>query len=507
MLSVAPFKAATAPLRQGAGARPRPAARRAVVPPRALLNFFAPPAAAKAGRAQEIVADLLELTAGTNGGRDASPALRQEVEALVEELEGYCPRSPVRSPLLFGDFEVLYVSTPQNVGLDTFVGRTVFPGQRRVQSLAPPNAFVTEISYKTLGFLPGAKRYEGTFEPLDARTIQIALPELDAKSKGAPPRFVAQIAYLDERIRVVRGVPQEGIQEERFYVMKRIAAEDAKEEAPAPRRAGTRSLKPPAARRAAERGVPVAEEEGDSGKRSGTFGFPLGGRKKESLATKAERAYYAKRGGSGSAGGSVPASGSVRRGTLAASGSVRRGTVAAVAGGTTVRKSREDLAAARKAAEEERRAAAEAAVKARREAEEERRRAREKAEAERRAAAEAAVAERARQAQAAAAAAERIAKIKAASKEQVTALTNEATEAAAEARDTAAAAAAAQKAASALLRKAQQARGLIDQAAATTAAALEQLGAAKAQEAAAAAEFKAAADEVRQLEAAAARRK
>jgi len=55
---------------------------------------------------QELVDQLLELSARTDGGLNASPAKREQIAELVEELEGFCPRNPLRSPLLFGEYEV-----------------------------------------------------------------------------------------------------------------------------------------------------------------------------------------------------------------------------------------------------------------------------------------------------------------------------------------------------------------------------------------------------------------
>lgn len=69
-------------------------------PPSALLKFFTPqPKAAvaqKGGRGPEIAEELVALTASSEGGIKASPALRAEVEALVEELASYGPRAPAR---------------------------------------------------------------------------------------------------------------------------------------------------------------------------------------------------------------------------------------------------------------------------------------------------------------------------------------------------------------------------------------------------------------------------
>ena len=55
---------------------------------------------------QELVDQLLELSSRTVGGLNATPAKRQQIEELVDELEAFCPRNPLRSPLLFGDYEV-----------------------------------------------------------------------------------------------------------------------------------------------------------------------------------------------------------------------------------------------------------------------------------------------------------------------------------------------------------------------------------------------------------------
>ena len=88
--------------------RPASAARgRAPLRTQALFSFLSPPKAkAGPGKAQELVDRLLELTERTNGGLNASPAKRDEIAGLVDELEGYCPRAPMRSPLIFGDYEV-----------------------------------------------------------------------------------------------------------------------------------------------------------------------------------------------------------------------------------------------------------------------------------------------------------------------------------------------------------------------------------------------------------------
>jgi hypothetical protein len=125
-------------------------ARRTAVQTQALFGFLSPAKSVKGGpsKAQALVDQLLELTERTQGGLNASPSRRQEIDELVGELEAYCPRNPLRSPLLFGDYEVVYASKPQSVGgpFRSPIGRVVFPSQRALQSLQEPNIFINEVS-------------------------------------------------------------------------------------------------------------------------------------------------------------------------------------------------------------------------------------------------------------------------------------------------------------------------------------------------------------------------
>jgi hypothetical protein len=86
----------------------RASARRSAVVTRAgFLDFLtAPPKVAARGRANDLVDRLLELSDGTEGGIRASPATREAVGEVVDELEAFCPKAPLRSELIFGEWEV-----------------------------------------------------------------------------------------------------------------------------------------------------------------------------------------------------------------------------------------------------------------------------------------------------------------------------------------------------------------------------------------------------------------
>ncbi|PSC67954.1 putative plastid-lipid-associated chloroplastic [Micractinium conductrix] len=444
--------------------RPASAARgRAPLRTQALFSFLSPPKAkAGPGKAQELVDRLLELTERTNGGLNASPAKRDEIAGLVDELEGYCPRAPMRSPLIFGDYEVLYASKPQSAGgpFRSPLGQAVFPGQRARQLIQEPNVCINEVTFKTLGFIPGKVRQEGEIKAIDNNTFQIIFPALVGKAMGGPPQRIIQIAYLDDRIRVARAIPSEDREDQSpsFYVFRRLGVEaEAQEEeeapAPPPKRSpfGTRKIK-----------AAAQEEEQAPAPKRAPFGTQLMGRK-EGLATMAERRYAQQQSGS-------------------------RGTGPAGGTGTTARKTREEVAAERAAeraaAEEERQAAREAAAAAKAAAEEERRAKQAQLEAER----------------------QRAAEVKEAAKAQLAELQAEAAQAMDAAKEAIASVKEAEKAAAELLKLAAGARAAIDQAAGAAAAAAQQADGFKGEEKAAAAAVGEARAVVKQLETAARRK-
>lgn len=477
MLSSSQSLASRAPLAaqprraSAAGAR-QPAGRRAVQP-QALFGLFSP-TKPKAGpsKAQELVDNLLELTRRTDGGLNASPAKREQIAELVEELQAFCPRNPLRSPLLFGDYEVLYASKPQSTGgpFRSPLGRAVFFSQRATQNISEPNVCINELSYKTLGLIPGSARQEGEIKALSGDTFQLTFPALDSKVKSGPPQRIIQIAYLDDRIRVARAIPPEDRkdQEGALFVFRRVVEEEeaeAEEEAPKRPAFGTRGIKSRGGEEAA------SDDEASPARRGsliGTMGTQLLGGRKEGLATMAEKRYAQQQGGTGS---------TMRRGTRGV-GTQGRGAATQGTQGTgspVVKKSREEVAAeraaAKAAAEEEKRAAREAAAQAKAAAEEERR------------------VKAAQQAE-----------LKEGARAQMAQLQGEASEAVDEAKQAAAVANEASKAASDLLKQAGQARGLIDQAASAFSAAAERLEGLKAQEKEAAAEVADARTVLKQLE-------
>jgi hypothetical protein len=439
-----------------------------MVPRAGLLDFLTPVAGKtikKPARTAELVDELLELTRGTEAGLKASTSRKEQIEELVDELSGYCMRSPLRSDLIFGEWEVVYASKPTTAGgpFRSPIGRAVFPGQRATQVIAEPNVCINEVSYKALGFVPGSARQEGEIEPINGTTFQITFPGqvgTKAGAVGGPPTRLIEVAYLDERIRVAKALPQKEGDEGSFYVFVRIDdEEDAEEEEYKEEKVVIAA--PIRQQKSKARAAPAAVDDDsdndiEDARPRGALTLPSFDfskfKKPAGSATQAERSVAA-RGGqvNQTRGGGRSRS---QRGTEVRGG----GKVAtAPAAAAAQRRSREELAAERAAAkaasDEKRREAAAAASAARAQAEEDRRRAREEAAEERRKAQVAAQTER-----------EAAQKRQAAARESFQELAAAATEAVSDAKDAATAYKSAEKEASALLKAAAQARNIISKA-------------------------------------------
>ena len=54
----------------------------------------------------------------------------------MDELEGFCPKAPLQSPLLWGEWDVVYAARPGTIAgpFKSPVGRVVFPGLESSQA-------------------------------------------------------------------------------------------------------------------------------------------------------------------------------------------------------------------------------------------------------------------------------------------------------------------------------------------------------------------------------------
>jgi hypothetical protein len=84
-------------------------------------------------------------------------------------------KNPLKSPLLWGTYDVVYCSKPSAVGgpLTKGAGPVVAAGQQARQILQDDGTLINEVSFKTLGLLPGFSRQYGQIQPLSGDTFLV----------------------------------------------------------------------------------------------------------------------------------------------------------------------------------------------------------------------------------------------------------------------------------------------------------------------------------------------
>lgn len=302
------------------GSRPRPCvsrpavarnSRQALVVRAGLFDFLTPKVATATvnPRAEEISEELIDICSRTAVGSKATPAIKEQIEELVSELAQYSAKNPLRSPQLWGTWEVLYCSKPTAVGgpLKKGAGPVVAAGQVARQILEEPDTLINEVTFKTFGFIPGVSKQYGQIRPVSGDTFVLTIREgeLNAGIVNQQKEFditrKIQILYLDDTLRVARFLPSEDLadqeseeaqggpeSEEILFVFQRVAEEaqaDEDEEEPEPEeeRSGSPVLNlfGGGTRRVESLATQVERQVESQRTRKGTQAFFIGGRGRE----------------------------------------------------------------------------------------------------------------------------------------------------------------------------------------------------------------------------------
>ncbi|CAI5478316.1 unnamed protein product, partial [Closterium sp. Yama58-4] len=186
--------------------------RRADVGVRAAADANAS-ATATDSRASELVDKLLSMVKDSDRGAAMADEGRAAVTAIVEQLEAMGLEEPLKSPLVFGAWEVAYTSRPTAAGgyYRSMLGRTLLRSKDLVQTIYPPNGVDNLVEFDALSLIPGSISLKGTFEPLDNKWVRavfeapnLALGPLKF-SYGGQSSVRLSVSYLDERVRIGRG--------------------------------------------------------------------------------------------------------------------------------------------------------------------------------------------------------------------------------------------------------------------------------------------------------------
>ncbi|XP_028798315.1 probable plastid-lipid-associated protein 8, chloroplastic [Neltuma alba] len=161
----------------------------------------------------DLVSSILSKVMQTDGGVLLKDEEHKEVAEVAQELEKYCVNEPVKCPLIFGEWDVVYCSRPTSPGggYRSALGRLFFKTKQMIQVVQAPDIVRNKICFSLLGFLEGEVSLKGKLKALDGEWIQVVFeaPELRVGSLelqyGGQSEVKLRITYIDDKIRLGKG--------------------------------------------------------------------------------------------------------------------------------------------------------------------------------------------------------------------------------------------------------------------------------------------------------------
>lgn len=162
---------------------------------------------------RDLVDSILSKVSQTDRGVLLAADEHKKVDEVAQELKTYCVDEPVKCPLIFGEWDVVYCSNPTSPGggYRSFLGRLVFKTKEMIQVVEAPDTVRNKVSFSLFGFLDGEVSLEGKLKALDERWIQVIFeaPELKVGSLefryGGQSEVKLEITYVDDEIRLGKG--------------------------------------------------------------------------------------------------------------------------------------------------------------------------------------------------------------------------------------------------------------------------------------------------------------
>ncbi|QCD99604.1 probable plastid-lipid-associated protein 8, chloroplastic [Vigna unguiculata] len=161
----------------------------------------------------DLVASILSKVVQTDGGVLLKNEEHKEVAEVAQELQKYCVSEPVKCPLIFGDWDVVYCSRPTSPGggYRSAIGRLFFNTKQMVQVVEAPDIVRNKVTLSVLGFLDAEVSLKGKLTALDSEWIKVIFeaPEIKVGSwkvqYGGQSEVKLKITYVDDKIRLGLG--------------------------------------------------------------------------------------------------------------------------------------------------------------------------------------------------------------------------------------------------------------------------------------------------------------
>ncbi|XP_047973988.1 probable plastid-lipid-associated protein 8, chloroplastic [Salvia hispanica] len=175
----------------------------------ASLSAAAPPLS----KPDDLVENILSKVVQTDRGVLLAGNEHQKVAEVADELQKFCVSEPVKCPLIFGEWDVVYCSNPTSPGggYRSALGRLVFKTKEMIQVVEAPDIVRNRVSFSLLGFIDGEVSLKGKLTALDDKWIQVVFEAPELKVGGAEFRYGGesevklQITYVDDKIRLGKG--------------------------------------------------------------------------------------------------------------------------------------------------------------------------------------------------------------------------------------------------------------------------------------------------------------
>ncbi|KAI4337400.1 hypothetical protein L6164_015824 [Bauhinia variegata] len=123
----------------------------------------------------DLVASILSKVSLTDRGVLLKKEEHKDVADVAQELKAYCVDEPVKCPLIFGEWDVVYCSNPTSPGggYRSALGRLFFKTKEMIQVVEAPDVVRNKVSLSALGFLEGEVSLKGKLKALDSEWIQV----------------------------------------------------------------------------------------------------------------------------------------------------------------------------------------------------------------------------------------------------------------------------------------------------------------------------------------------
>ncbi|XP_031129923.1 probable plastid-lipid-associated protein 8, chloroplastic [Ipomoea triloba] len=161
----------------------------------------------------DLVNALLSKVVQTDRGVLLTTEEHGKVAEMASDLESFCVDEPVKCPLIFGEWDVVYCSNPTSPGglYRSAIGRLFFKTKEMIQVLEAPDTVRNKVSFSLFGFLDGEVSLKGKLNVLDEKWIQVVFESPEIKIGGLETRYGGEsevkleIIYIDEKMRLGKG--------------------------------------------------------------------------------------------------------------------------------------------------------------------------------------------------------------------------------------------------------------------------------------------------------------